>query len=124
MHDARSMPESDLILSGWKEIANHMRRGVRTVQRWERLGLPIRRPSDRMGASVVANTSELDEWLTRTNARPQDLFSSLQTRIKVLEAENAALKKEIMQLRNAIEGKRLFQGGQRAKCGLSSSQTQ
>lgn len=33
------------ILSGWKEIANYLRKGVRTVQRYEReLGLPIRRP--------------------------------------------------------------------------------
>jgi len=33
------------ILSGWKEIACHLGRGVRTVQRYEReLGLPIRRP--------------------------------------------------------------------------------
>lgn len=101
MHHTQSMPESELILNGWKEIANHMRRGVRTVQRWEKLGLPVHRPSSRLGASVIANASELDEWLIKTHARPQDLLSSLQARIKFLEFENAALRREIMQLRNA-----------------------
>lgn len=100
MDDARSSPEPELILNGWKEIANHMRRGVRTVQRWERLGLPVHRPSARLGTSVIAKPGELDEWLTQTRGRPQDLLSSLQTRIKLLEAENATLRREILQLRN------------------------
>jgi hypothetical protein len=91
-------PPSELILNGWKEIANHMRRGVRTVQRWERLGLPVHRPSTSTGTSVIASTRELDEWLTSTNARPQDMLRTLQARIKLLEAENAALRREIMQL--------------------------
>ena len=30
-------------LNSWKEIATYMDRGVRTVQRWENGGLPIRR---------------------------------------------------------------------------------
>ena len=33
------------ILNSWKEIANYLGRGVRTVQRWERdLRLPVHRP--------------------------------------------------------------------------------
>jgi len=35
---------SRMILSGWKEIASYLHCGVRTVQRWEMDGLPIRRP--------------------------------------------------------------------------------
>jgi hypothetical protein len=31
------------ILSGWKEMANDLHQGVRTVQRWESMGLPIHR---------------------------------------------------------------------------------
>ncbi|MGE5323528.1 MAG: hypothetical protein ACM3SW_11725 [Actinomycetota bacterium] len=99
MHDTHARPPSELILNGWKEIANHMRRGVRTVQRWERAGLPVHRPSARAGASVVANTTEIDEWLIKTHARPQDLLSRLQIRIKLLEAENADLRRQIMQIR-------------------------
>ena len=35
---------STSILSGWKEIANHLGKGVRTVQRYElELALPVRR---------------------------------------------------------------------------------
>jgi hypothetical protein len=35
-----------MVLNGWKEIARHFRCGVRTVQRWEHLGLglPVHRP--------------------------------------------------------------------------------
>jgi hypothetical protein len=60
-----SQPE---ILSGWKEIANYLRKGVRTVQRYEReMGLPIHRPGGR--SSPVAMKTELDEWLTAPRSR-------------------------------------------------------
>jgi hypothetical protein len=52
------------ILSGWKDIANYMGKGVRTVQRYEReLGLPVRRPSGRTKGSVLATKPELDVWI-------------------------------------------------------------
>ena len=36
------------VFSGWKEIANYMGKGVRTVQRYERdMQLPIHRPGGR-----------------------------------------------------------------------------
>ena len=55
------------ILSGWKEIANYLGRGVRTVQRYEReMGLPILRP---VGKSVNAIRTELDKWLTSSHTR-------------------------------------------------------
>jgi Tol biopolymer transport system component len=48
-------------LDSWKEIAAHLKRGVRTVQRWERVsGLPVHR-LDPQG-SVFAYKSELDAW--------------------------------------------------------------
>ena len=52
-----------MILNGWKEIATHLGRGVRTVQRWESLGLPIRRPKRRDRSAVVAFAQEVDDWL-------------------------------------------------------------
>jgi tetratricopeptide (TPR) repeat protein len=51
-------------LESWKEIASHLNRTVRTVQRWEREeGLPIHRHSHEQRDSVHALTAELDEWL-------------------------------------------------------------
>jgi hypothetical protein len=68
-----NIPEESTVLSSWKEIANYLGKGVRTVQRWEReLGLPVRRP---VGASqksaVLLYRRDVDEWLvTRFSARP------------------------------------------------------
>ncbi len=54
-----------MILNGWKEIAHHLGRGVRTVQRWETLGLPVRRPKRTDRSAVCAFSEEVDEWLHR-----------------------------------------------------------
>ena len=63
------------ILTGWKEIANHLGRSVRTVQRYEReLGLPVRRSASYATGSVIATTAELDAWVS---ARPLRSFFSL-----------------------------------------------
>lgn len=52
------------ILNSWKEIANYLGRGVRTVQRWEaQLGLPVHRPAGKEHSAVLAFSSELDQWL-------------------------------------------------------------
>jgi Tol biopolymer transport system component len=50
-------------LDSWKEIAAYLKRGVRTVQRWERSSaLPVHRLGiDRQG-SVFAYKPELDAW--------------------------------------------------------------
>lgn len=51
-------------LDSWKEIAAHLSRTVRTVQRWERQeGLPVRRLVHRRANSVYALTHELDLWV-------------------------------------------------------------
>ena len=52
------------ILTSWKEIANYLNCGVRTVQRWEeQYKLPVRRPAGNSRSSVVAFKSEIDLWL-------------------------------------------------------------
>lgn len=50
-------------LESWKEIATHLGRDVRTVQRWEKgEGLPVHRHQhDKLG-SVFAFQAELDAW--------------------------------------------------------------
>ena len=53
-------------LDSWKEIASHLKRTVRTVQRWERQeGLPVHRHLHRHANSVYAHRSELDNWWNR-----------------------------------------------------------
>jgi hypothetical protein len=57
-------------LSGWKEIANYLGKGVRTVQRYEReFGLPVRRPAGKPWGSVVATKAELDAWVMASPIR-------------------------------------------------------
>ena len=52
-------------LNGWKEIANYLGKGVRTVQRYERnFRLPVRRPSGRSEGAVMATPAEIDAWLS------------------------------------------------------------
>ena len=68
-------------LDSWKEIAAHLQREVRTVQRWERSeGLPIHRHLHQKLGSVYAYRSELDAW----------------RRGRGLEVERAAARKRIM----------------------------
>jgi len=62
------------ILNSWKEIANYMNRGVRTVQRWETdLGLPVRRPPAGCKNAVIAFRSDIDRWLAQTPCKESDL---------------------------------------------------
>ncbi len=59
------------VLSSWKDIAAHFRRGVRTVQRWEaHLGLPIHRPDHADRRIVLAYPEELDRWARGGGAQP------------------------------------------------------
>ena len=52
-----------MILTGWKEIACYLKCSVRTVQRWEGCGLPIRRPTASSRAHVVAYSEDINRWL-------------------------------------------------------------
>jgi hypothetical protein len=48
------------LLNGWKEIANYVGRGVRTVQRWEHdLGFPAHRPRRKPRSAVIAFKHEM-----------------------------------------------------------------
>jgi adenylate cyclase len=57
------VPISEQRLDSWKEIAAYLKRGARTVQRWEReAALPIHRLQHERLGSVYAYRSELDAW--------------------------------------------------------------
>jgi TolB-like protein/Flp pilus assembly protein TadD len=53
-------------LVSWKEIAAHLGRETRTVQRWEKTeGLPVRRHEHLKKSTVYAYANELDEWFRK-----------------------------------------------------------
>jgi hypothetical protein len=53
------------ILNGWKEIGDCLKVTSRSAQRWERLGLPIRRISDTPRSRVVASSEDIELWIRR-----------------------------------------------------------
>jgi TolB-like protein/Tfp pilus assembly protein PilF len=87
-------------LDSWKEIAVFLKRGVRTVQRWEATeGLPVRRHQHRKLGSVFALKSEVSAWwksrspdlaLDEPTARPTAATRppTRKTRLLVLPFEN------------------------------------
>ena len=57
-------------LNGWKEIALHLGKGTRTVQRWEKLyGLPVHRIGREGGEIVFAFRDEIDRWIAATEGQ-------------------------------------------------------
>jgi CheY-like chemotaxis protein len=61
---------SKAVLSGWKEIAEYLGRGVRTAQRWEtQYGLPAHRPKGASRSAVFVLVEELEIWLQSTPMR-------------------------------------------------------
>jgi hypothetical protein len=95
------------VLVSWKEIARHLGKSVRTVQRWELVfGMPVRR-SER--APVSIHRKELERWLaerfTTTNEAPRHtnlvtLRSTLRRNIQLsrqLQASNLRLTAQLSQ---------------------------
>src|SRR5579864_8084535 len=65
-----SLPPSHERLESWKEIAAYLKKGVRTVQRWERAeGLPVRRLGQDRNGFVFAYKTELDAWWQQQSRR-------------------------------------------------------
>jgi hypothetical protein len=92
------------LLNTWKEIATYLGRGVRTAQRWEEFGLPVRRMNPGPRASVLADAHDIDNWLRssqidaekRADLRFGDelrtkLFNNLET-MRALGSENRTLR--------------------------------
>jgi non-specific serine/threonine protein kinase len=76
------VPDSpDDRLDSWKEIAAYLKRGVRTVRRWEHEeGLPVHRQVHRVLGSVYAFKSEIESW--RQTSRNKSSKDSSVSRIK------------------------------------------
>jgi len=107
-----------VLLNGWKEIASHVQRGVRTVQRWEReLGFPVRRLGNRARAPVLAASEEVDQWLVHRRkgaVEPQEAIlllktaearrSELHKKVDELMRRKAELLEATSRLRNRLKG--------------------
>ena len=93
------------LLNSWKEIAAYLGRGVRTVQRWEKIGLPVCRVGVGTRSPVLAYTQEIDFWIQTAQGRglshPQaggnlPVTNSLRDAIqqaRLLRIQNAILRK-------------------------------
>jgi TolB-like protein/Tfp pilus assembly protein PilF len=76
-------------LDSWKEIAAHLDREVRTVQRWERSeGLPVHRHLHQKLGSVYAFRSELDAWRLGRGPEVDRSPERKRTMLAVLPIEN------------------------------------
>jgi hypothetical protein len=83
------------LLSGWKEIANYMHQGVRTVQRWERIGLPVRRVRNNGRSPVIAFAEDMDVWARSLHVPLLDRIEELRATISSLESQICSLKRQL-----------------------------
>jgi hypothetical protein len=94
---------NDQLLTSWKEIAGHLGKGVRTVQRWEReLGLPVRRPAQSRHI-VVALTGELDQWILRLSQTQATPCCSCNEQLKRAERTIVELREQILTMELEME---------------------
>jgi hypothetical protein len=96
------MPDSNHILTSWKEIAAYLGKGVRTVQRWEReLSLPVRRP-DNGKHVVVARGDELDRWVEQLHSAAGRRCCNCKELLEQAHKEAAELREKVAQLEQEI----------------------
>lgn len=117
---------SCVILRGWKQIADHIGTGVRTAQRWEQQGLPVRRPTRGPRSHVIAASEELDSWVRkgpywRTKRfdflevveRNEELRKELVAGLANLQSRMNALQKEVAALRSRRKRRSQTESGER-----------
>jgi hypothetical protein len=98
------------ILNGWKQISDHIERGVRTAQRWEaQLGMPVHRPALKDRSAVVAFSDELDRWLSRSAEKrdadgeeSEELLALVDQNVTNLTAHTAELAARTRRLREQL----------------------
>ena len=108
-----------MILSGWKDIAHCLGCGVRTAQRWEDKGLPVKRPLPGKRSHVVTTSEQLDSWARdgvfwRTEnldslaniERARELRAEIKRARETLHQKLGELRKELATLRENGENDR------------------
>ena len=103
-------PQEHGVLNSWKEIAQYIGRGVRTVQRYEEFGFPIRRVAGRPRSAVMAFTDEIDAWLARASGRPATPKTanglSLPSELKAIRAQAEMNRQRALEIRQMARGQR------------------
>jgi adenylate cyclase len=117
-------------IDSWKEIAAYLKRGARTVQRWEReAGLPVHRLRHDRPGSVYAYKSEVDAWwLSRRSTLEKELAANQPSEfsISILPFEDMSREKdqqyfcdgiaeEITSALSTIQGLRISSGAPSAR---------
>lgn len=70
------------------QIANHLGKGIRTVQRYEReLRLPIYRPAGKPRGSVTAIKTELDRWVKHSPVQMDERTAHLRAQANRIGAQ-------------------------------------
>lgn len=99
------------VLTSWKEIAQYLGKGVRTVQRWEaEYGLPVRRATSSSHHAVLAVPEEIDAWVQQQTKDRRSELDRLRGEVDTLREENAILR---FHLAAAVAGAQQGAPGQR-----------
>ena len=95
---------SQAVLNSWKEIAEYVGRGVRTLQRWEQFySFPVHRPAGNHKSAVFAVPGEVDEWLRTRPMHMQGEANGNAAAKEQLESELATLKVLVKDLGSRME---------------------
>jgi hypothetical protein len=84
------------VMTSWKELAQYLGKGVRTVQRWEnQFGLPVRRRNTTLSkCSIFALPEEIDAWIRQN--QPREGRAAFQQELARLRQENLDLRSQVM----------------------------
>jgi hypothetical protein len=104
-----------VILTGWKEIAKHLRYGVRTLQRWESKGLPVKHVNDGPRSPVVADSDELDAWILHRTHIPSGVPKSLLDNVRRAQEIKLNVERNVKEFRQRVENFRKGMADFRAK---------
>lgn len=92
-HEATNLAH---VLNSWKEISTFLGRGVRTVQRWERLHkLPVYRVGQGQRSPVFAYTSELSLWLHNISRKQMSANQASTNQYRLHLATDSAQRTEV-----------------------------
>jgi len=95
---------SQAVLNSWKEIAEYVGRGVRTLQRWEQFySFPVHRPAGNHKSAVFAVPTEVDEWLRTRPMHVQGEADGHAVANEQMESELVTLKTLVKDLGARME---------------------
>lgn len=89
-----------MILRGWKAIAQYMHCGIRSAQRYQSIGLPVKRLLWGNRARVVADSEEIDRWVH--GGKDLDTPSNV-TRNRELQAQVRRFSENLRQLKKTMD---------------------